>query len=102
MGPINNIPALVQIVAWRQTGDKQLCEPMLISLPRHICITRPQWDNIHLPDESKSPTSCYEILNKHIFQTVRKDWCHVNKFIYDQIYSITWCDSITQNVYAGL
>ena len=27
-GPINNIPALVQIMAWRRTGDKPLSEPM--------------------------------------------------------------------------
>ena len=28
-GPINNIPALVQIMDWRRTGDKPLCEPMM-------------------------------------------------------------------------
>ena len=27
-GPINNIPALVQIMAWRRTGDKPLSEQM--------------------------------------------------------------------------
>ena len=42
-GPINNIPALVQIMAWRRPGDKPLSEPMMISLPTHICVTRPQW-----------------------------------------------------------
>ena len=42
-GPINNIPALVQIMAWRQPGDKPLSEPMVVSLLMHICITRPQW-----------------------------------------------------------
>ena len=42
-GPINNIPALVQIMAWRRPGDKPLSEPMMVSLPRHICITQPQW-----------------------------------------------------------
>ena len=30
MGPINNIPVLVQIMAWRRSGDKPLFEPMLI------------------------------------------------------------------------
>ena len=30
-GPINNIPALVQIMAWRRPGDKPLSEPMMIS-----------------------------------------------------------------------
>ena len=28
-GPINNIPALVQIMAWRRTGDKPLSEAMM-------------------------------------------------------------------------
>ena len=28
-GSINNIPALVQIMAWHQPGDKPLSEPML-------------------------------------------------------------------------
>ena len=44
-GSINNIPALVQIMAWRRSGAKPLSESMLVSLPTHICITRPQWVN---------------------------------------------------------
>ena len=65
VGPINNIPTLVQIMAWcwsgdkilsnigsdnglapitwRQSGDKPLSEPMMVSLLMHICITPPQW-----------------------------------------------------------
>ena len=31
-GPINNIPALFQIIAWRWIGDKPLYEPMMVSL----------------------------------------------------------------------
>ena len=41
-GPIDNNPALVQIMAWRRSGDKPLSEPMMVSLLTHICITRPQ------------------------------------------------------------
>ena len=44
-GPINYIPALVQIMAWRRPGDKPLSEPMLFSLLTHLCVTRPQWGN---------------------------------------------------------
>ena len=40
--PINNIPALVQIMAWCRPGDKPLSEPMMVWLPTHICVTRPQ------------------------------------------------------------
>ena len=44
--PINNIPALVQIMVWRRPGDKTLSEPMMVSLLTHICVTRPQWVNL--------------------------------------------------------
>ena len=42
MGPINNTPSLVQIMAWRHPGDKPLSKPMTISLLMHI------WVNIKL------------------------------------------------------
>ena len=44
-GPIDNIPALVQIMAWRRPGDKPLSEPVVTRLATHICVTRPQWVN---------------------------------------------------------
>ena len=37
---INNIPALVQTMAWRWPGDKPLFEPMMFSLLTHIYITQ--------------------------------------------------------------
>ena len=45
---INNIPALVQIMAWSRPGDKPLSEPMMVSLLTHICVTRPQWVKVIL------------------------------------------------------
>ena len=39
----NNIPALVQIMAWRRPGEKPLSKPMILSLLRHMCVTWPQW-----------------------------------------------------------
>ena len=48
-GPANNIPTLVQIMAWRRSGDKPLSEPMMVSLLTHICVARPQWVK-HPPD----------------------------------------------------
>ena len=47
-GPINNIPALVQIMAWRRPGDKLLSEPMMVRSLTHICVTRPQWVKGHI------------------------------------------------------
>ena len=43
LGPINNIPSLVQIMAWRHPGDKPLSEPIMVSILTDICVTGPQW-----------------------------------------------------------
>ena len=43
--PINNIPVLVQTMAWGRPGDRPLSEPMMVSSLTHICVTRPQWVN---------------------------------------------------------
>ena len=51
-GPIDNIPALVQIMAWRRPGDKPLSGSMMARLPKHICVTRPQWVNTLWPCDS--------------------------------------------------
>ena len=42
-GPINNMPALVRIMAWHRPGDKPLSEPMLVSLLTQTCVIRLQW-----------------------------------------------------------
>ena len=41
--PVKNIPALVQIIAWRRPGDKPLSGLMMVNLLTRICVTRPQW-----------------------------------------------------------
>ena len=42
-GPINNIPTLRQIMAWRRSGNKPLSEPVMLRLMTHICVARSQW-----------------------------------------------------------
>ena len=44
-GPINNIPALVQIMAWRRRGNKPLSQLIIVSVLTHMWVTRPQWVN---------------------------------------------------------
>ena len=52
--PINNIPALVQVMAWRWPGDKPLSVPMMVCLLTHMCVTRPQWvKTMYLPGGSE-------------------------------------------------
>ena len=57
-GPINNIPTLVQIMAWHRPGNKPLLWPMMVRLPMHICVTRPQWVN---EKETKSLANAMEL-----------------------------------------
>ena len=61
-GRINNIPALVHIMAWRRPGDKPLSKPMLVFVPTHICVTRPQW---------VKPCTAFVYLRVKIFYTCR-------------------------------
>ena len=44
-GTINNIPSLVQIMAWCRPGDKPLSEPMMVNLLTYIWFIRPHWLN---------------------------------------------------------
>ena len=83
-GRINNIPALVQIMAWRRPGDKPLSEPMVVRLTTHICVTRPQWVNIRY---WVLPSWTFGLVNPCIFvfhpQLVLK-----NPFKFDKLLSL--------------
>ena len=48
-GPNDNIPGLVQIMAWRRPGNKPLSEPRMFSLLRYICVTQPQRVKVSIP-----------------------------------------------------
>ena len=91
--PISNIPALVQIMAWRQPGDKALSEPMMVSLMTHICVTRPQWVKLirlrtvvvnHIgcicvwvkcDNESLGPTCCKPVVTGFLIVDWNKVYC---------------------------
>ena len=61
-GPIDNIPALVQIMAWRRSGDKPLSEPMVVRLPTHICVTRPLWVKPMISEYQRYPSLTVSVL----------------------------------------
>ena len=50
-GPMNDVPALVQTMAWCRPGDKLLSESMMFRLSTHICVPWPQWVNPSTPGE---------------------------------------------------
>ena len=64
--PNNNIPALVQIMAWRRSGDKPLSEPMMVSLLTHICVTRPQWVNVVVANSTPMVRKIWDVVMKSI------------------------------------
>ena len=59
-GPINNIPALVLIMAWRLPGDKPLSEQMMVKSLTHICVNRPEWVNL------SGTLSCRQVSATHL------------------------------------
>ena len=48
----NNIPALVQIMAWQRPGDKPLYELLMVTLLTPICVTQPQSVNTFRPRQN--------------------------------------------------
>ena len=79
-GPINNIPALVQMMAWCWPGNKPLSEPMMVSLLKHICLTQPRWVKQKLTYNTLRPeqNDWYFADNWH-FQMHFLEWKILNK-----------------------
>ena len=82
-GPINNIPALVELMAWCRPGVP-LSEPMMISSLTHMCITRPQWVTIVVSQITGNSKFCSKACNNrenikapHYWHFVKKihQWC---------------------------
>ena len=79
-GPINDIPALVQIMVWHWPGDKPLSEPMMVRLLMHICIPWPQWVksgelNINSPPPGQNAAPPFR---RWYFQMHLLEWWCVN------------------------
>ena len=97
-GPINNIPALVQIMAWRLPGDKPFSELVMVSLLTYICVTRPQWVKAerHIYASVNLPSlvhlnQCLDIVN---LSHKNKLQCNINpntySFIQENAYELSY------------
>ena len=66
-GPIQNIPALGQIMTWCHQGNKALSKSMMVSLLTHIC----QWE-IYWTSQSIArllpPPGFYAMPRRHDYQ----------------------------------
>ena len=91
-GPINNIPALVWIMAWHRPGDKPLSEPMMARLLTHICalgldeLNPSEWHSIKREETrevnlAENLSICTNKCQKQVtsFGTVKSTaWCYHN------------------------
>ena len=69
-GLIDNMTTLVQIIAWRRTGDKPLSEAMLVCFT-DIYVTQPQWVN-----KNCSPYQSLQCVWKHT-----QEWKKIYSFV---------------------
>ena len=81
-GPINNNPALVQIMAWRRSGDKPLSEPVVVNLLTHICVTRPQLNSTFIASRTTDICFIYCLT-----------WNHCNGVVHLSVI-LTWPDFV--------
>ena len=75
-GPLNNIPAFIQMMAWCLSGGKPLSEPMMVSLLTHVCVTFPLWVNRLHPELSSA--------NVYHIQTLLGHWCQWSEHTKDK------------------
>ena len=90
-GPINNIPALVQKVAWRRPGDKPLSEAMVGSLLMHICVTLPQW--VKSSPKPILTMAYYSLSTPELVQGHQQ--AHKDDIIHDIISKLLWLLKVT-------
>ena len=76
-------------MAWRRPGDKPLSEPMMVCLPTHICVARPQW--VKLRKCASPNVKCFSEwwwrFNKGGWRTI---WWLKKIHIYIYIYISVW------------
>ena len=90
-GPINNIPALVEIMVWCRPGNKPLSELMMVRSLTHICITRAQWVNPQLVESFSINIDMFLLVMSS--SILMRDWCLKFFLMEDKDLSIfyIWC-----------
>ena len=82
-GLINNNPALVQIMAWRRSGDKSLSEPMVVSLLTHKCVIRSEWVKYVFWVLTRKSFQFYPTLNTHLSMYWKWILCGISKATFE-------------------
>ena len=100
------IPALVQIMTWRRTGDKPLSEPMLIILLTHICVTRPRVVSYPFPDSNIYSSLGYstfysQIIRFHRLCNNKSDFLFRAKLIYQKLINSGYKFNLLRKTFMG-
>ena len=86
-------------MAWRRPGDKPLSEPMMVRLPTHICVTRPQWVKVH--DDIMTCRRFLHHWSRWIFH-IKGTWCGFFVFALMSAWTNCWTKIKTQVKWDGL
>ena len=73
-----HMPALFQIMAWRWPGDKPWSEPIMVTLPTHLCVSRLQRFKI-----KQVAVWIQHLLVKYFTYQTAKIWNHISLFIFE-------------------
>ena len=95
--PVNDIPALVQIMSWHRPGDKSLSEPVMVSLLAHIRVTRPEWVNLnesHYEVPSHHLNHCRHIVN-YILRNFSGILIWIDRFLWKNGFENVVCKMLT-------
>ena len=65
-------PALVHIIAWCRPGDEPLSEAMVVTLPMHKCVNRPQWNGTKKDNNQQAQSDFINKLVFHMFNRLGK------------------------------
>ena len=98
-GQINNIPPLVQIMAWRRSGDKPLFEPMMVSFLTHICFNELRQNTLYGLSMATSQynnlsTETY-ILWRQIHIKLLNKWISSQDEFFQQYYNFSTSKQVT-------
>ena len=86
-------------MAWCVVGARPLSEPMMVRLPTHICVTRPQWvDTSSVRGSEYSSVYSYHMDNlaSQPYQIVNIYYCHTDGLL-SHPYDLDWTHTHTED-----
>ena len=83
-------------MAWRRPGDKPLSEQMMVSLPTHIFVTRPQWVKWISTEKPRKWVNDTDVINS-MDHTRNIAWGMISISYLSSTGCHTWCTCLWMN-----